>query len=404
MLSSHRIYSKGLIVSACGLGSGGCHQFAVAWMGKYTQHTHIKAIFNGDIVLPNLERQTLADINFIVLTGCVLNQTELILDAFNYNLSSKKLYALLPTFIGHKHEDYRLKLLTCHYNIDLYWSGLEEKSIGIPKAIYADEKVSHVHDSYFGLLYCSIAPLATPKGQKFLEYFFSEIKKQFDHTNKTLPIKVLVVQPNDSHVAMLQLFAKRFDILLEISNRLTPGDFAARLKSTVKNRGLVACDGIQTLLETLSLKGRILFFSTIRRQANIGFIKHCINHIPPELRETAKVLLGMSEDFKITDTTQTDKVYHCLQTLVEGQNSHFTTLESHAIYSAPITLFSPIQNTAVIPIPESLLEICKKPLPELKFSSSPSVSLEGKKNTTKMELHDDEKKDETESTKKHKFK
>ena len=235
--------------------------------------------------------------------------------------------------------DDKIKVLT---------SGIDNKAshcIGLPRPYPILDSKYEIDDHCFGLIYIRhINAVLSKIGNNDLQIYFSQIALAAKVKGYKDNISVLAIETNLVYRKQLQEIADEFGITVKyLGKKLPQGDFIQVMKLIAEKKGVLAFDGVQSLMQGLYFGAKIFFYNT---SVNIPYCQQLIQAITPEYQSIASVLLGLSSDYDLLkDQPKVMNVYQSLQSLINAGIKKFE--DDRIAYSATTTDLVESKNVAI---------------------------------------------------------
>ncbi len=217
-------------------------------------------------------------------------------------------------------------------------------SIGLPKP-YLDfdiESKYKLPENCYGLMHAPNAIFDEESyGLPYLKSYFEQVVLAGRHrVNKTKIIVIAIEVDRDSRTYLDRVAASynikimHYSSRLPNSRRLPPVDFIQALKLLAAKRGIISCDGIQTLLQVLYLGLRpFVYFHSMVNGVEISekFYEELAAAVPHSMWRVVRVMLGLCDNFSLLQHAQlSDQVLHCLQSISKKAEKRFETYHAAA--------------------------------------------------------------------------
>ena len=355
--------SKGLIISTCNMDPSGCACSAamlkegvldadllrlVVTLNDVKKDNHFAKVNAVRIVedISDHIKEKSKQWQYICITGCIPFAINNIIKEFQekkldidfkkspiYVISSPHLEAfflkndkVLFDFLVEYLFFYKIKF-------EILFSGVNlnhPMNIGIPplpNSILQESKknVLPKHENYYGLVYMRCY------GDLNLNFFRTYLQQVKNASkNKENSKIIMIAVKNDELKELFSLFAKsQYGITIEHKDRLPQDQFIQLMLEVIDREGVVAFDGVYSLNEAILLRktANALFYHNKGEQNKDYCVQlvETIKHTQPRLCETAKVILGLSEQYDLLTNRETCKaVYVFLHELLQKSVEKFT--------------------------------------------------------------------------------
>ena len=350
--------SNTLFITTCSLQDGGCHSCGED-LAKALQKDHIGVSYNSefDIRIFKQKIKSPAEVyETICITGCKYDKPAILNKIIEqYGASPSKVYLVVPPH--NILEDYQAELtelkesyaLECNGDISLIRTGIDinaSHTIGLPSPITnlsTTDSKKVVSEQCYGLMYLrgftkknANSVLAwmndeeddsmTPK--EFLSLYFSQISKIANAKSESAP-SVIIVSADITEKKIISDEAKKFGVKLSFVDKLPAEDFLNTLKNIGDKGGIVASNGVQTLIQSALLN--CLPFHFASQPSNLDFLNELVNAVATDLQNTAKVILGLSNQVSLLDDHDiVKKTQEAIQTILKASVAKFEQTKHQA--------------------------------------------------------------------------
>lgn len=327
-----------LVVAICQSESGGCYTFGES-LARALKADYIGVESRFDFLGMDVIKNQIASEQLyhnICMTGCrcsasfVAEELSHIYDFYGV----RHVYIVFPPHIVDSSDEPKIisdakKTFTFNadYSIELLKTGGDSRAIdtiGIPSPIPILPDLKEITpNNCYGLMYFTllIKNESYSKSSRFLNLYFSEIEKTARRHSIEQPI-IYAVRNDESEKKLIQKIAKDHSINIIFTDRLPPEQFALALREISQRGGIIASNGVQTIIQAFLLKGKVLYFANLKN--NFHFIEKMLESIPEQLKGTAEVILGVSNKTKLLDDiNKVNQINEILQSYFSASASKF---------------------------------------------------------------------------------
>lgn len=314
----HIADGNSLLISLCHMRSSGCHYFAASFLDEFKgKLEHVKEIDYCINPLSATPKATfsplLAKSNYkhIFITGCRLEKSKFVADSLlkePFKIKTiEDVYIIIPphqqaSYQAADIENLKSDFLREPYTVRVVNTGMNctlPDSIGAPSSI-PDQVISEykLPETCYGMIYINIAKLNTPEGKKYLDFYFTQVA-HVAHLDKASEITVLLIGLSIEEKNYAQNLASKHNITIIHSEKLKPCDFIECMKQITIKNGFIGSDGVQTVRQILSLKGRFFIFNPELMDNNKSYYLSLVNTLPAELKNIGQIILGQSTKYSL---------------------------------------------------------------------------------------------------------
>lgn len=375
-----------LWASACNLDSGGCYSFAEN-AAKQLKNDYVGLKQNEDRNYQPIKKASQPTdapkepYRNICITGCCYYRAQYILKYLKKELDLSNVdhvYLVVPPWVlvenpqatAQKMQEIISMKKDANYTISLLTAGLHNDSpdcIGLPSPFpnLPKENKEVIPENYYGLMYVRDWVISdSASHENLVKNLASFLNKYFTQVNNIALSKtvlfptVLIINTDPNMQVLITKEAALRNITVKFIDRLSEKDYTATLKQIGEKGGVIACNGVQTLIQATILNSPFLFYAN--NSSNHNFLYDTLKLIPPELKQTAAVILGLSDDDTLLNNKDNVLIVHqFLQTKTQQSLEKFES----AMHESTLQL----SNT----------ELPKSKVPEIKLAceNTPSLNL-----------------------------
>ena len=337
-----------LVVSICAAESGGCYAFGESMARElkadYIGVESMSDFLGKDVVKSQINSEQLY--HNICVTGCRCHASfvvEELSHVYGFN-GVRNVYVVLPPHMIDLPNESKIVsdakksfTFSTNFSVELIKTGGDPRAantIGIPNPIpiLSESKEEMTPKNCYGLMYIPrmIKDESYSSPTRFLNLYFSEIVKTAGRQSIDSPT-IYAVTGDKNEKKLIQEIAKNHGVGVLFVDRLPPEQFAIALKEISQRGGIIANNGVQTAIQTFILKGKVLYYPSEKN--NFQFITKMLEGIPEPLKETAKVILGISNRAKLLeDIDKVNQVNEILQLSFSASVSKFEhAKEQHSL-------------------------------------------------------------------------
>lgn len=327
-------------LSVCQKTHSGCHDFGKILSSEFkSDYIGLKYIANYNSEYETEARQEIINSEIdsyqiyinIVVTGCCLNEillNEILKLPYNFQ-SVINIFKVCPPVsqinfnpIYYKKATIQFKkaLSQLNYKGDLLTSGLASHfsySIGHPPSFplrnFSRDNI--IPSNCFGLIYLPdlksthsyyfIDEFECLHDINFLQFFFHQILSISHACGEHSP-SVLAITSDPVEINVIESVAQRKKIQVTFVQRYASEYFLQVLNSLKAKKGIFATNGIQTLIQALSIKCKILYF--LNKTSNTAFCEHLVSLVAKKNRKTAKIMFGLHPNIRKVNKLNNKKV------------------------------------------------------------------------------------------------
>jgi hypothetical protein len=344
---------QGVILGVCANAqSSGCYDFAKTLHDQFPKLDYVKIAgsSNCTCIHCNPKSKVLGSISsiasswkFAIMTGCnvkgCLNDL-LSLAADPRFQALQEVYYVMPPhhspgfganldFIERTYAQspYRISVLAADLNID------KGHHIGIPLPC-PDLPISDfkLPEHCYGLMYNFMAE-SFNFTKSYLEAYFASIAMISPAKRKSVMAISLTSQST-----LITSVAAQFGISVIFNKRLPQNHFIKALQILSIKKGLLSCDGVQTLLQACFYKTPFMFYHHPVHDVNRSFILSIMSKVPSKYQAYAGVMLGVNSSSSgfTADQSVISETQKTIHAILKKSMNFFVEKASLAQYEPPI--------------------------------------------------------------------
>jgi len=353
------------VLSSCGYNNSGCHTFGKNLADEFkSDHLGVATLDGVDFFKQPINLSQAYQ--YIIFTGCLITDSSILVQARKkYDFSNLKHTYIITTPWVVPDYDLLYKDLSKEYskhnfNVTLLTSGIGgnlSNCIGLPSPfpILSNTEPKEVFpENCYGLMYIRdllsdpfiFFVLRTEDGKpfprndkdvKFLSTYFSQISRiaNSDKDKSEFSPSVTVITTDSDEKKLVSEVAGKFKVSVNFVNRLSAENFIDELKSISKKGGIIACNGSHTLIQAIILDCNFMFFPS--KRCNNSIVNQLLNLIPLDLKEIAKVILGLLNDVDLlSDSTKVERIYKIIGLFLKESMLKFERAKSQCMLKPTI--------------------------------------------------------------------
>jgi hypothetical protein len=369
-------------ITTCNLHSSGCYSFGTNLANELKiDYLDIQVDESVRPIKINFIKEKIDSKQYqnVIITGCFFDSHLPFLETQKkYSLTQlKQIYIITPPWLIMGNEEYKAELSSIvkkyasvnSCKITLLTSGIETVpgfNIGLPSPFpplsLNNERKFNIPNCY-GLIYIrelfslNIFKQSKTFTTQYLSAYFSQISLISSNKSTDTPAVIAIVSTNQE-ATIIKQEAKKFNVNIIVCNRVSPEDYVLALKTIGMNGGFIASNGAHSTIQAILSKCNVLFYGN--KEINATFVTQLVETIPCELKNIAKVILGLSDKFNLLkNTAAIETIRDILEANMQKNYNNFKKLKETYIKVLPLLRPATIQPTTT----QCEMKLLKIPLP-----------------------------------------